>query len=439
MDAFFVSVELRRRPELRGQPVVVGGAGPRGVVAAASYEARRYGIHSAMPSSQARRLCRTAVFLPGDHAHYEQVSAEVFAVFRSFTPLVEGLSLDEAFLDVTGARRLLGDGPTIASAVRERVRETTALTCSVGVAPNKFLAKLASEAAKPRATSAGVQPGPGVVVVVVGEELAFLHPQRVEVLWGVGPATLDRLRRLGVVTVGDLAALSPAALVAALGRSVGTHLHRLAHGEDDRVVEPERATKSIGHEQTFPRDLYDDDELTGVVVRLAEAVGARLRDAQVAGRTVTLKLRFGSFATITRSASQPEAVDTSVAIARAAKGLLAQVDCSAGVRLLGVSVSQLSTDRSHQLSLALSPAGTSAARVDAGVAATSWRDATGALDEIRRRYGPAAIGPARLVGPPDAASGGLRTFRPGERQWGPDGSPPSPVAPPAGGETDRAD
>lgn len=428
MDAFFVSVELRRRPELRGQPVVVGGAGPRGVVAAASYEARRYGIHSAMPSAQARRLCRTAVFLAGDHAHYEQVSAEVFAVFRSFTPLVEGLSLDEAFLDVTGARRLLGDGPTIAALVRERVRATTGLTCSVGVAPNKFLAKLASEAAKPRATSTGVQPGAGVVVVEPGNELSFLHPQVVEVLWGVGPATLDRLRRLGVVTVGDLASLSPAALSAALGRSVGTHLHRLAHGEDDRVVEPDRATKSIGHEQTFPRDLYDDDQLAGVVVRLAEAVGARLRDAQMAGRTVTLKLRFGSFATITRSASRPEPVDTSIVIAELAKGLLAQIDCSPGVRLLGVSVSQLTTDRSHQLSLALT----------SGVVATSWRDATEALDEIRRRYGDGAIGPARLVGPPGAAGGGLRPFRRGERQWGPDGSPPGPAERPAGGKTDRA-
>ncbi|HEY0518753.1 MAG TPA: DNA polymerase IV, partial [Ilumatobacteraceae bacterium] len=245
MDAFFVSVELRRRPDLVGQPVVVGGTGPRGVIAAASYEARRYGVRSALPSTTARRLCPHAVFLPGDHDLYASVSADVNRIFLSITPLVEPLSLDEAFLDVSGGRRLHGPGTVVARTVRERVWDELQLHCSVGVAPNKFLAKLASVAAKPIATADGVHEGKGVVEVVPGQELAFLHPLPVQALWGVGPATLQRLQNLGVHTVRDLAELDERSLVAALGAAHGQHLYRLAWGIDDRPVEVDREMKSV--------------------------------------------------------------------------------------------------------------------------------------------------------------------------------------------------
>ncbi|MBP7890568.1 MAG: DNA polymerase IV, partial [Ilumatobacteraceae bacterium] len=245
MDAFYVSVELRKRPDLRGQPVVVGGTGSRGVIAAASYEARRFGLHSAMPSTRARRLCPHVVFLPGDHELYAQVSAEVHEIFQSVTPFIEPLALDEAFLDVTGALRLFGSGVQIAHHVRDQVWRQLQLRCSVGVAPSKFLAKLASVAAKPRATPQGVVEGAGVWEVRPGEELSFLHPLAVKSLWGVGPATLERLERLGVRTVGDLAQLEEAALVAAVGKAHGGHLHRLAWAIDDRSVEVDRAMRSI--------------------------------------------------------------------------------------------------------------------------------------------------------------------------------------------------
>jgi DNA polymerase-4 len=401
MDAFFVSVELLRRPELRGQPVIVGGRGDRGVVAAASYEARHYGIHSAMPSVRARRLCPHAVFLNGDHALYSDVSGRVMAIFRSFTPLVEPISLDEAFLDVAGARRLHGDAVTIAHALRQAVLDGEGLTCSVGVAPNKFLAKLASEAAKPKASVHGPQPGLGVKVVAPGEELAFLHPLPVQALWGVGPATLAKLERLAVRTVGDLAALPEATVVAALGNAAGRHLHRLAHGLDDRPVTPEQRPKSIGHEETFPRDHHRRDTLRREVVRLSDSVATRLRRHDLAGRTVTLKVRFGDFHTITRSTTLPAPVDGGTEIARAAKALLEGIDPSSGVRLIGVSVTGLSEDGARQLTLD-------------DVDTRSWDEANGAVDAIRHRFGDDAIVPASLTGP-----GGIRVKRRGDQQWGP--------------------
>jgi DNA polymerase IV len=407
MDAFYVSVELRRRPELVGRPVVVGGAGGRGVVAAASYEARRYGVHSAMPSVRARRLCPDAVFLPGDHELYASVSAEVRAIFDRYSPAVEPLSLDEAFLDVSGATRLLGDGVAIGHRIRADVRDELDLGCSVGVAVNKFLAKLASVAAKPVATRGGVAEGAGVFAVEPGRELDFLHPLPVERLWGVGPATLERLDRLAVRTVGDLTRLDESVLTAALGRSAGRHLRALAEGRDDRAVEPDRRVKSIGHEETFATDLHTHDELGRELVRMADAVATRLRAAGRGARTLTLKVRFAGFRTITRSITGTDAVDTGPAITAALRPLLADVDPAAGVRLLGVSSSNFATP-STQLSLL----------GETDVDPTTDHLAAGAIDEIRERFGAGAIGPASAVD-----RRGLRVVRPGSQQWGPDDPP----------------
>ena len=279
MDAFFVSVELRRRPELLGQPVVVGGTGARGVVAAASYEARRYGVRSAMPSSVARRRCPHAVFLPGDHELYAQVSRDVREIFDRFTPIVEPLSLDEAFLDVSGAATLFGDGASIAGALRSAVRDELLLGCSVGVAPNKFLAKLASVEAKPIAHPDRIDPGPGVVVVQPGDEQRFLDRLAVERMWGVGPVTLEKLHRLGVTRVRDLREVDAALLAASVGAAQARHLSALASGQDDRAVEPDRVAKSIGHEETFAADKFTQAELQRELVRLADGVATRLRQS----------------------------------------------------------------------------------------------------------------------------------------------------------------
>ena len=404
MDAFYVSVELRRRPDLVGKPVVVGGTGPRGVIAAANYEARRFGVYSAMPSSTARRMCPHAVFLSGDHELYAQVSAQGHEIFQSVTPFVEPLALDEAFLDVTGALRLLGDEMHIARLVRAEVWQQLDLRCSVGVAPNKFLAKLASKAAKPVARPDGVHEGPGVVQVRPGDELAFLHPLPVTALWGVGPATLERLQRLGVRTVRDLAELDEAALVSAVGAAHGQHLHRLSWGIDDRPVEVDREMKSIGHEETYPADLHTYDELRRELVRLADGVASRLRAHGTAARTLSLKVRFAGFHTITRSTTVPGAVHTANGIVKAVDPLLQAVDPSPGVRLLGVSASNFSPP-AEQLSLL----------DDAAAGESEWDAAEATVDAIRSRFGNTAIGPASAV-----RGDGLRLVRKGAQQWGPD-------------------
>jgi len=408
MDAFFVSVELRRRPELRGKPVVVGGLGPRGVVAAASYEARRYGVYSAMPGAIAKRLCPDAIFLSGDHELYSSVSREVHEIFNEATPVVEGLALDEAFLDVTGSLRLLGEGAAIGQHLRDRIKESLDLSCSVGVAPNKFLAKLASVAAKPRALPTGVEPGVGVFEVRPGEELAFLHPLPVQKLWGVGPATLERLQRLGVHTVGDLAALGEKTLVATLGNASGRHLYALSMAIDDRPVESDRAMKSIGHEETFARDLYETAELRTELVRLTDAVATRLRAASTGARTLTLKVRFAGFITITRSTTLPSPIATAAAILHAVGPVLASIDPSPGVRLIGVHASNFG-EPAEQLSLDDLFSGPEQAP------ATDWTDASVAIDAIRERFGNSAIGPASTV-----SRGGLRLVKRGAQQWGPD-------------------
>ena len=405
MDAFFVSVELLRRPELAGTPVVVGGAGDRGVVAAANYEARAYGVYSAMPSVRARRLCPQATFLPGDHAHYGEVSGRVMAIFRDVTPLVEPISLDEAFLDVTGARRALGDGPTLAARIRAEVLAEEGLACSVGVAPSKMVAKLASEAAKPRVTPQGPAPGRGVMVVEADEVLTFLHGLPAKAMGGVGPATLARLERFGVRTVGDIAALPEATLVGTLGSANGRHLSALAHGIDDRPVVPDQPPKSIGHEETFAHDHHEVGPLAREVVRMSDSVGSRLRRNGLAGRTVTLKVRFGDFRTITRSTTVATPLDEGPAIARAARALLDEVDPAPGVRLLGVTVSGLASGAVRQLSLD-------------DLAGAGWHEASGAVDAIRERFGSSAIGPGSAVD-----RDGLRVKSTGQNPWGPGDGP----------------
>ena len=401
MDAFYAAVEILEDPSLAGRPVIVGGTGPRGVVAACSYEARVFGVRSAMPSVRARRLCPAAVFLPGRFDRYAEYSRRLHEVLTSFTPVVEGIALDEAFLDVAGARRLLGGAEAIAGDLRTRIAEDLCLSASVGAGTSKLVAKLASEAAKPRVTPEGPRPGLGVKVVAPGEELDFLHQHPVQALWGVGPATLQRLQRFGVRTVGDLAAVPEATLVHTLGSAQGRHLHALAWGRDDRPVEADRATKSIGHEETYAHDQYEFEDLRREAVRMAEAVGSRLREHGLAGRTITVKVRFADFQTITRSRTVPEPADTGQELATVASELLAQVDPSQGVRLLGVSASNLVERPARQLTLD-----------DAGV---PWEGATRAVDEVRRRFGSDAVGPASLVG-----EGGLRMKRRGDQQWGPE-------------------
>jgi DNA polymerase-4 len=410
MDAFFASVEQLRRPELRGRPVVVGGSGRRGVVAAASYEARAYGVRSAMPSLRARALCPDATFVPGDHAHYAEVSGRVMAIFRSVTPLVEPLSLDEAFLDVTGALRLHGDGPTIAAEIRRRVLAEEGLTCSVGVATSKFLAKLATEQAKPKASRHGPIPGTGVAVVPPGEELPFLRPLPVEALWGVGPKTLDRLHGIGVRTVGQLERLPLEQLVRAVGDAHGHHLHALAHAVDPRPVEPDQRTKSISHEETFVEDLDSHGALRVELVRMADAVARRAREHDLAGRTVSIKVRYGDFTTISRSTTLAQPVDTGPAIVRAAGTMLDALDVAAGVRLFGVGLSNLVQGAPHQLSLDDVVPGPDRPAADGA----AWAAVTEAVDAVRARFGDAAVVPATLAG-----TGPLRPKRPGDQQWGP--------------------
>ena len=403
LDAFYASVEQLDDPALRGRPVVVGGLGPRGVVAAASYEARRFGIHSAMPMARARRACPDAVFVAPRFDAYTDASRAVMAVLRSFTPLVEPLALDEAFLDVAGARRLHGTGPEIGVAIRARVREETGLVASVGVSTTKHVAKLASEDAKPD----------GLLVVDTGEELAFLHPLDVGRMWGVGPATRKRLDRIGVHTIGDLAAMSEDSLVHALGAAQGRHLHALAWNHDERSVEPHQTAKSIGHEETFPRDIAERAELERELLRMSERVGSRLRGAGVAGRTVSLKLRYGDFRTITRSRTSAEPTNVGAQVGAVARDLLDAVDVGAGVRLLGVSVSQLDATQPVQEQLPLDQA-TGASDADRMAAVER------SVDALRDRFGDDAVGLARLLGDDD------RPRFPTHEQVRPDGAEDAP-------------
>ncbi|QTX04515.1 DNA polymerase IV [Agromyces archimandritae] len=373
MDAFFASVELLKHPELRGKPVIVGGRSGRGVVSAASYEARRFGVNSAMPMSRALMLCPNAVVLPVDGKAYSAMSKRVMAIFEQITPLVEKLSIDEAFLDVSGARRLHGSPAEIGWMLRRRVHEETGLTCSVGVAATKFVAKVASGRAKPD----------GLLVVPAADTVAFLHPLPVSALWGVGAVTEQSLARLGLRTVGDVAAMPPAALERAVGPALASRLLRLAVGDDPRAVTTGREEKSIGHESTFSHDLTDPAEVRRELLRLAENVGVRLRKAGLTGRTVVLKFRYGDFRTVTRSRTLAEPTDVARRIYdEAVQALPELMPEGTRVRLIGVRAEGL---------------GESGAGLALWDPDEEWRGAERAIDEVHARFGTGLVRPAALV------------------------------------------
>jgi DNA polymerase-4 len=398
MDAFFASVETLDDPSLAGLPLIVGGEGPRGVVASCSYEARRFGVRSAMPSTEARRRCPAAVFVRGRHDRYAEVSERLHAILRDATPLVEPIALDEAFLDVEGASRLIGTPVEIAHGLRSRVADELHLSCSVGVARSKLLAKLASRSAKPRASAAGIEAGPGVFVIAPEDEIAFLHPMPVRALWGVGPRTAERLARYGLVTVADVAAVGRPALERLLGQAQGGQLAELAWGRDPRAVDPARPLKSVGHEETFAVDDRDPASLRRHAVRMSESVASRLRAGSLAGRTVTVKVRFADFTTITRSRTLPNPTASGSQISPTACMLVEQLDVSPGVRLLGVSVSAL-TPGTFALSEQLSFDGVAGGRPGGPVARgrtadpATRRELDDALDAVRQRFGSSAVVP----------------------------------------------
>ena len=378
MDAFYASVSLLSRPELRGTPVIVGGGGTRGVVLSATYEARQSGVHSAMPMMRARRMCPQAVVVAPDFDAYSRASAGVMEVFRSITPLVEPISLDEAFLDVRGAARRLGGPRQIGEWIRATVEDEQGITCSVGVASTKFVAKLASARCKPD----------GLLVVPADAVVAFLHPLPVGALWGVGGKTEQVLHDLGLHTVGDLAHTPVSTLTRALGPASGNHLAALAWGRDERSVVPHEPDKSIGAENTFGTDVDDPAVIARELLRLSERTAARLRASAQVGRTVSIKVRFADFTTITRARTLPEATDVGRVVYDTAVALYDALGLQrARIRLVGVRVEGVgqAADQVHQLQL--------------GEREHGWRDAEQAVDRAARRFGAGAVRPATLVTP----------------------------------------
>lgn len=393
MDAFYASVEIRKQPELTGRPVVVGGS-RRGVVAAASYEARKYGVRSAMSMSQALRLCPRAVVLPPDREAYSAASAQVMAILRDVTPLVEPLSLDEAFLDVSAAQRLLGRPGVIAALIRERVQARLGLTCSVGVAPTKFVAKLASARCKPN----------GMLVVPRARVLEFLHPLPVTALWGVGTRTGESLHRLGVRSVADLAATPADTLRRAVGAAAAQHLAALALGIDPRQVEPDEVEKSISSDRTLDSDLTDEAQVKQELLRLAEDVGTRVRARGFAARTIGIKIRFADFRTITRVRTLPGWTNATPDIFNTALELYRSLNLDRPrIRLVGVKCEGLRKADvvAEQLALDLSPRRIENVRTD------TRRDAQAAIDAARERFGAAAVRAGSLLDTPFGGEPGV--------------------------------
>jgi nucleotidyltransferase/DNA polymerase involved in DNA repair len=378
MDAFYAAVEARDRPEIAGRPIVVGadpkGGRGRGVVAACNYEARGYGIRSAMPISEAYRRCPDAAYLRPRFHRYARASERVMAILERYSDLIEPLSIDEAFLDVTASTTLFGDGVQIARRIKDDVRREEGLTASVGVAPNKFLAKLASDLGKPD----------GLTVVAPDGESEFLRGLPVERLWGVGPKTAPRFHGLGLRTIGDVAAAPIGRLAATFGRTSAEHFHGLASGRDDRPVVSDRERKSLGHEVTFDEDVADRDVVRRTLLELADRLAQGLRHRRIAGRTVTVKLRTADFTTLTRRRTSPDSLTTTETIYPIARELLADADPGTqAVRLVGVSVSGLhEANAAEQLSLFTDPPARRRERGDRVAKAVDW---------IVRKFGPRAI------------------------------------------------
>ncbi|MGD8375548.1 MAG: DNA polymerase IV [Acidobacteriota bacterium] len=377
MDAFYAAVEVREDPSLAGRPLIIGHRGRRGVVSTCSYEARRFGVHSAMPSVTAERLCPDAVWRPGRMGLYVEVSRRIKKILRDSSPLVEPLSIDEAFLDLTGIARDLEGGSAIARRLKDRIRDEERLTASVGVAPNKFLAKLASDLEKPD----------GLVVFPLEAVPTRLWPMDVERLWGVGPKTAARLHGHRWHRVGDLANASLGLLEERLGPGLAAHLHALAHGRDERRVQPEHEAKSISEERTYGMDLTDPDAIDRALLARAEGVARDLRRQGLVARTVHIKVRTGDFTTWTRARTLPEPTDLAEGIVAAARGLFAErIDLGRkGVRLLGVGVSGLEPPGRGQGILFQDPAEERA------------RKLSRAADAVRERFGADAIQRARLL------------------------------------------
>jgi DNA polymerase-4 len=388
MDAFFAAVEQRDRPELRGKPVIVGGLDGRGVVSTCSYEARKFGVHSAMPIAQAKRLCPHGIFLPPNFSRYKAVSRQMMAILARYTPIIEKLSVDEAFLDVTGSQLLFGDGVTIARRLKQEIREELGLTASVGVSYNKFLAKLASDLEKPD----------GLVVITSADLPTRVHPLPVSRLWGVGKKSAAQLERLHLRTIGDVARMDVAKMRRYLG-SLADHIYELAHGRDDRPVKTERETKSVGQETTFAEDVCDIASLETTLLAQAETIARRLRRMNAEGRTVTLKLRYASFQTITRSYTLPTGTAQELTLYETAKHLLQKCNLTNRdkVRLIGLSVGSLAKagtarETTQQLSLFDEPPPASPQQTDPRL-----QELSKAVDALKDKFGEGIVTRARLL------------------------------------------
>jgi DNA polymerase-4 len=378
MDAFFALVEVRENPSLAGKQVIVGYDGNRGVVLSATYEARKLGVHSAMPMSRALRLAPNAIVVEPDHEKYSEVSENVMAIFESITPLVQPLSVDEAFLDISGAQKLMGTPSQIGEVIRARVSDEQGITCSVGVASTMFVAKLATNFAKPD----------GLHVVSADKVIEFLHPLPIGALWGVGEKTAEQLSRLGLVNVSDIANTPVKTLARVIGQAAAEHLYELSWGRDPRTVTPNQAEKSIGAERTFESDLDDPEEILAQILDLSNKVAKRLRAANYFSRTITIKVRFADFTSVTRSKSLPSSTDLATDIYATSKSLFEAMNLQrARIRLVGVRAT------------GLVPTSESSVQLEFSNRDSGWREAEEAIDQVAIKFGNSAVKPARLIKP----------------------------------------